>query len=320
MHGIIDYAGLFPPAKLPLDTAIRNYAEYRKDADAWMLSRFIIPAAMLPKISEYADELFTQKHPFAFSVLGKGTETIEEYEREIEKILNNCTEFCQAHPGSITTGMLEIKLPQEAAFSHDVDLLNKLMNETADKLNQSAIAPHTIFYEGFLDESWKKDTEAILQAISAHNETRANINENHQFTAFKIRCGGVEADQFPSVEQLAFILNRARKYNVALKGTAGLHHPVRHYAEEVQTKMHGFFNAFGGAMLASANNLNDTVLEEILKEEDAEQFTFTDDAFTWKDYSVSTEQIKKLREDTLLSFGSCSFDDPREDLAQLKLL
>ena len=37
LTGVVDYAGLFPPARLPLDEAIRNYARYRQGSDAWML-------------------------------------------------------------------------------------------------------------------------------------------------------------------------------------------------------------------------------------------------------------------------------------------
>ena len=31
LTGIVDYAGLFPPAQLSLDEAIRNYARYRTE-------------------------------------------------------------------------------------------------------------------------------------------------------------------------------------------------------------------------------------------------------------------------------------------------
>src|SRR5271156_4630318 len=48
ISGAIDYAGLFTPTGLPLDQAIRNYARYRQEDDAWMLGRFVISAARLP--------------------------------------------------------------------------------------------------------------------------------------------------------------------------------------------------------------------------------------------------------------------------------
>ncbi|HYT90814.1 MAG TPA: hypothetical protein VEL76_19045, partial [Gemmataceae bacterium] len=58
LSGIIDYAGLFPPAKLPLAEALRNYAGYRTEPDSWMLGRFICPAARLVELDPFLKELF----------------------------------------------------------------------------------------------------------------------------------------------------------------------------------------------------------------------------------------------------------------------
>ena len=41
LTGVIDYAGLFPPAKLPMDQALSNYLRYRDGPDAWMLGNFV---------------------------------------------------------------------------------------------------------------------------------------------------------------------------------------------------------------------------------------------------------------------------------------
>jgi len=41
---LIDYAGLFPPAALPMADAVRNYGHYRRGEYAWMLGRFVVPA------------------------------------------------------------------------------------------------------------------------------------------------------------------------------------------------------------------------------------------------------------------------------------
>ena len=40
---LIDYAGLFPPAKLELEPALKNYSKYIQCDNNWMMSQFIIP-------------------------------------------------------------------------------------------------------------------------------------------------------------------------------------------------------------------------------------------------------------------------------------
>ncbi|HET7190233.1 MAG TPA: hypothetical protein VFI52_18910, partial [Gemmatimonadaceae bacterium] len=49
--GLVDYAGLFPPASLDMPAAAARYAEYRASADAWMLGRFIVPVARLNELA-----------------------------------------------------------------------------------------------------------------------------------------------------------------------------------------------------------------------------------------------------------------------------
>ena len=44
---LIDYAGLFPPAKLDMSDNVSNYSKYLSCNESWMLGRLIIPAARL---------------------------------------------------------------------------------------------------------------------------------------------------------------------------------------------------------------------------------------------------------------------------------
>ena len=42
LTNLIDYAGLFPPAALSMQDAVRNYARYREGEHAWMLGKFVV--------------------------------------------------------------------------------------------------------------------------------------------------------------------------------------------------------------------------------------------------------------------------------------
>lgn len=58
LSGLIDYAGLYPPAGLDMRTAVLNYLEYRGGAHADALGRFIVDVSRFDDLREAAgDEL-----------------------------------------------------------------------------------------------------------------------------------------------------------------------------------------------------------------------------------------------------------------------
>src|SRR5437667_12825587 len=90
LSGIIDYAGLFPPANLPLEEAIRNYARYRTEPEAWMLGRFICPASRLKELQRFHDEIFGTGPLMVFSALGSGGENTQEF---LATLLRDCRDI-----------------------------------------------------------------------------------------------------------------------------------------------------------------------------------------------------------------------------------
>ena len=125
---------------------------------------------------------------------------------------------------------------------------------------------------------------------------------------------------FPPAEDIAHAILACREASVSMKFTAGLHHAVRHYNESVKTKMYGFFNLFIGGMIAHKFSLGIDTLVAILLDENSEYFIFDENRLSWKNYSISNFEIQNYRQESFISYGSCSFDEPREDLQKLGLL
>src|SRR5258708_5724969 len=71
MHGIVDYAGLFPPASLSFDQTVRNFDDYRRGPDAWLLGALICPTARLAELAPREQKLFLTGPPLAISALGR---------------------------------------------------------------------------------------------------------------------------------------------------------------------------------------------------------------------------------------------------------
>ena len=84
--------------------------------------------------------------------------------------------------------------------------------------------------------------------------------------------------------------------------------------------MNGFLNLFLLAGFARFN-LRPEILEELLEDEFEENFEFDESGVWWRqEYFLSNMQLKFLRERNAISFGSCSFEEPIEDLQEIELL
>jgi hypothetical protein len=134
----------------------------------------------------------------------------------------------------------------------------------------------------------------------------------------KLRCGGVSAEAFPSVDRVADFIAGAHTSGVPFKATAGLHHPVRHRDPATGFMMHGFLNILAAAALAG--RVQTDTLKFVIAEEDPSAFGFEDDSFVWRDQRVSVDELHDVRQRGFVAYGSCSFAEPIEDLQALGIL
>jgi len=297
MAHIIDYAGIYPPANLPLETAFQNFLAYQTSPDVWMLSRFVIPAWRLAELPKFDVSL-------SFTALGRGGADADEFLSNVTLDVDDINAFREGYGLTATVDMFEVTLPASALT--DKFAANDIVTRAADVLNKNGI---TVFFEAPFGIGWEERADKLIRALR-------KIKDKH--VGLKLRTGGVTADAFPSTEQVAWAIVETREAGIPFKCTAGLHHPIRHYNESVQTKMHGFLNVFGASLLALTQGLSVSQLKPILDDEDPASFTFDETGFGWKDFRVASEEILRVRP-FVTSFGSCSFDEPRDDLRALGL-
>lgn len=310
MNGLIDYAGLFPPAKLDLDSAIRNYARYLSEKDAWMLNRFIIPAARLEELDRYVAELFTG---------GTGPMRLTLLSRDGLLGFDGVRSFTERHGGRVAIEVVEVLLPPAVDVEAGVVVFLRSLVEVLAGQGLDGLA---LYAE--LPEGGGLDLDRAAAGIAAFNREGSRSAGYH--AGFKLRCGGTEVAAFPPVGRVVRAVAACRDRAVPLKCTAGLHRPLRHHDPEIGAMHHGFLNVFGAGILAHAHSLPAERLASCLADMDAADFAFGDDAFTWRDpetgqaHDVKPEAVAAARTALMTGFGSCSFDEPREDLRSLGLL
>lgn len=310
LAGSIDYAGLFPPANLTLEPTLQNYAAYVRSHEGWMLARCVVPTHRLAPAGEFVEPLgFDAAHPLAISALGGKSDSAAEAFEILRAGLAAIAGFRAAHGERVMVEQLEMPLPPDFAPA----ALRAFLREAAELIE--ALGPPTLtpFWEIPLSADWT----SALAAFAEHNA--AGRGSRCRPMCAKLRTGGVTASAFPTCGQVAAALLAARDADIALKFTAGLHHPLRHFNVGVGAHMHGFLNVFCAGVLSREHALDLPVVTAILEDESAAHFHFDDAQMAWRNLSVSTAQIISHRSH-VTTFGSCSFDEPRDDLRALSLL
>ena len=287
MTGLIDYAGLFPPAGLDLETAVRNYAGYLAGEDGWMLGRCIVPAAQLHRVVLCPG--------FRCSVIVSPAVSEEELDRL----------------GTFTgrVDMVETRLPETADSPERCSDHLLLLNS---RLRQAGLQDVRLFVEA-------ASVAPAAAAIAAFNSRRGG-EEVIRDVGYKLRCGGLEKSAFPPPEKVAEAIGICRGHDIPIKFTAGMHYPLRNHAPQLEVMQHGFINIFCAALLCWGHHLSTAEMTECLGDENANHFHFTEESVSWMENTISASEIKRLRRSKVISFGSCSFTEPLEGLRSLGFL
>ncbi len=293
--GLIDYAGLFPPAKLEMRPSVEEYAGARAGRHAWMLGRFIVPASRLKEL--HATEAGSD---IALSV-------IVDAHADPHAWFNSANALFADLGARRSTGArieaLEVPLPRLATKRETYDAS---IGQCAMLAERSGLRDLPMYVEIPRDERY---LELLSGAFSALSRYRLGA---------KIRCGGVVLEAFPNEEEVATFLAGTAAENIPFKATAGLHHPIRHTNEATKFPMHGFLNLLAASMFA--RNADIELLRAVLAEQTPSAFQFSDRGFAWRDHNAGPEQIAAAREHAFVGYGSCSFSEPVADLIALEIL
>lgn len=311
MSGLIDYAGLFPPAKLAMMPAVQNYARYLASPDSWMLGRFILPVSRLEEFRNAARDLLPRTadpeapgggEPWPISALIDGDidenlDSIFAFNHEHEKPVN----------GLAVIDAVELKAPASGDGAAWIDNALELVPEEVYPFFEIPITPAA-------PGSPAPDFRGMIAALAGADG------------GAKVRTGGITQQAIPPAAAVAEFIVACQAAEVPFKATAGLHHacrgrhPLTYEPNAEQGTMHGFLNVFIGAALAQSKRLDADTLRRVLEESDGAAFKFGRELVTWESLGLDCLQLALARETFALSYGSCSFEEPVQELRALGLI
>jgi hypothetical protein len=296
LTSLIDYAGLFPPAKLPMAAACENFARYLQGEHEWMLGRFVCPTSRLREMSQAAASLmpgtfatsgyreYSHTDPWVISVVIDGP-----LEQDLDIIERFCAHHAAEEHGLARIDCIEMKVGDAAQVDAALDVI------------PASVHP---FFEVAVDQ----DVRGIIAAMAGNQ------------CAAKVRTGGTVATAFPTAEQVARFILACAAADVPFKATAGLHHAVRgeqkltYEKDAASCTMFGFLNVFAAAAVARVKRASESDIAAILTETRGNRFVFTEQGIKVGDIEIDSAQVARVRETFALSFGSCSFDEPVQEL------
>ena len=287
--GVVDYAGLFPPAALDMSAAVLHYAQCRAGHDAWILGRFVVPAARLDQWESAAAGLAPVD---ALSWNGARLSALlsGEFARESELI----TAFNARAP-----------------FGVQIDVAEGRSATPDAVLAMAAAMPDDVML--YAEVSHRDDPLPMLQAVRD-----ASVRA-------KIRTGGITPDAFPQPSEIVRFLRRCHELGITAKATAGLHHPLRgeyrltYDTDAVRGIMYGFLNVFLAAAAIRAG-ATDAVATGILQATDRSSIDVADEHLTVCGFVLDGAVLAETRESALVAFGSCSFREPVDELTAFSRL
>ena len=314
LAGAIDYAGAFPPASLSAEQAAQNYFRYRETPEAWMLGRLVCRAKELPALQRVLEQRTPSNgnDGWAIAAVLAAAATAAQWRTELAGDLRALGEF----PTPAKIAALELALPDSLAHATTYRELRDMLSPLLDELEAAAPADATIFVEA-PPAAEDVRSDLICWTVKHLAEHRKQKNLPAGRLAFKLRTGGTTAQPFLSSVELARAICVLRDAGLSFKATAGLHHPLPHYDVALGVYAQGFVNLLAAAVMADVHQLPDFEVQTILEDESAASFQFGPSAFRWKSLAATTSQLESARRRSLVSFGSCSFEEPRSDLRAL---
>lgn len=308
MDGVIDYAGLFPPSEVSMDTAVTNYAKYLRSEHASFLGRFVCPVARLDELTKEGAMLMPGTH--ATSGYRENADTIDAWRisgvlrEDLPGALEKIYTFNEHHDDEANGLAMVDAIEMPVRTPDEIDGALEVLPEM---IGAAFEIPQDIVMGG--------DPRGLIAALAGSG------------VLAKIRCGGVKPEMIPDSASVARFMLGCKRADVGFKCTAGLHHPIRKeypltYADDApRGVMHGFVNMFfAGAATRKLKSIDEATIIAILDETDPAKFVFKDGTITWDTISISGSDMVVARESFITSFGSCSFTEPTADLKALGLL
>lgn len=281
LAGLIDYAGLFPPAGESMEAATAKYSRYLEGPFRFALGRFLVGVGRLTELAGAKPD----GQAWRLGVLVGG---------EVGSGVEAARNFARAQGGRFTVDAFEARAADAAAL---------------EEAMRAAPEDAEVFFEIPLEP----DPTPMLEML-AGTRFRAKVRTGG-VTAGAIPSTAHLARFLARAAALGVPFKATAGLHHPLRGPAAL----TYEKDSARAMMHGFLNLTGAAALAW-EGMTESGLELVLREERRDAFGFSENSVSIGGAVLSRAQLEGARRLFALGFGSCSFEEPLDGLREMRLL
>lgn len=278
---IVEYAGLFPPAALDMETALRNYQRYTETEEFWLLGGFVLPASRLVEFAGAFEKVWgtEQERPWTLKVVCAGHTP------------DDARAIAEFQQGAVFIGSLEARAQDRRA---------------AKEVLESLPAARSRYVEFPAEKA--AEVLPVLADYGARAKIRmggsgAPVPSVETVARFLIAC---------AKEQVAWKatagLHSPLRAEVREAGQSTMHHGF------VNLFLAGALAYYGADEQAIVNTLHVRGPKEFRLDDDVVRWDAASPASVSQEQMLIADQIEKARSEFAIGFGSCSFEEPVEGL------
>jgi hypothetical protein len=277
---IVDVAAIFPPGNAPLADAVLAFRGHRGGPLAELVGPFVVSDTRLPDLLSILDADPADFPLPVTVVVSGGAGAIEPAVR-----------------WSAGSALIE---------PHGFEIALRDLDDLAGAARRVVAAAADLGVE--VPVYVEPPVAQAPDLVGSHGWLTALDEVANADLRLKLRTGGATADLFPSADALGTAIGAALDRELPFKCTAGLHHAIRHRAQDTGYEHHGFLNV----LLATRATLDGEDAAAALEERDS---------------GIVVARLRELGSDTLArtrrwftSFGCCGVTEPFDDLVALGLV
>ena len=282
LAGIIDYAGLFPPASLSLARVVANHQQYFDGPRSWLLGRLILPLAAL-------DEVESMLPP-----AGESTWTISALARSHAELAALPSRVAAFNDRQLRAAIVAVELAADS--TGEIERLAAAVPERCER---------------YVEVPLHARLPELIDAVAAnacYAKVRTGGIEAHAFP---------ESEALSRFMTVCISRDVPFKATAGLHHPVRGSYRLTYEPQSPAALMHGFVNLVVAAGLLAFGRIDERDAAAVLETSDASAFRLEEDGIAWGPHRLTIEECTHTRAHVLRSVGSCSFGEPVEDLERI---